>query len=283
MTEQAKVLDPRAAGGKRFAGRIAIVTGAGQGIGRATARRFAEEGGIVMVADRNPAGAERTCQELRDYGAEAEIWLGDVSSAAGAKALVAATIARFGHVDILVPTAGGSMYGPKLGWEYTEEEMLANVQNNFWTTMWCDWAVLPHMVERKSGAIVNIGSNSPRGTMRLPYAASKGGVFAMTTSLALETAELGVRVNCVAPHWTVSDDPADRIVTRIPGEKPRDVNPADRDAQFQDLASRHLQNIPMRRPGLKEEQAAAIAFLASDDASFITGQILSVGGGAAVP
>src|SRR4030095_14862180 len=178
-----------------------IVTGSGQGIGRATARRFAEEGARVMIADRNPAGAERTCGELRDYGADAETWIGDVSSAEGAKALMAATVARFGRIDILVNTAGGSMYGPKLGWEYTPEEMMANVQNNFWTTMWCCWAALPYLVDKKPGAIVNIGSTSPRGTMRLPYAASKGGVFAMTTSLALETATMGVRINCVAPHY----------------------------------------------------------------------------------
>jgi NAD(P)-dependent dehydrogenase (short-subunit alcohol dehydrogenase family) len=112
----------------------------------------------------------------------------------------------------------------------------------------------------------------------LPYAASKGGVFAITTSLALETATLGIRINCVAPHWSVSEDPSDRLVTRIPGETVPGAS-ADRD-QHQSLAERHLQNIPMRRPGLKEEQAAAITFLASDDASFITGQILSVGGGA---
>src|SRR5207253_1832503 len=183
----------------------------------------------------------------------------------------------------LVNAAGGSMYGPKYGWEYTPEELLANVQNNFWTTMWCCWAVLPHMVEQKSGAIVNLGSNSPRGTMRLPYAASKGGVFAITTSLALETATMGVRINCVAPHYSVSEDPSDRMVTRIPGERPAERDSEQARAQAEDLASRHLQNIPMRRPGTKEEQAAAIAFLASDDASFITGQILSVGGGATVP
>ena len=283
MDGTATTLDPRAAGGKRLRGRIAIVTGGGQGIGRATARRFAEEGAIVMIADRNAAGADRTCGELRDYGARAETWIGDVSSSEGAKALMAATVGRLDRIDILVNTAGGSMYGPKLGWEYTEDEMIANVQNNFWTTMWCCWAALPYMVERKSGAIVNVGSNSPRGTMRLPYAASTGGVFAITTSMALETATMGIRITCVAPHCSVSEDPTDQLVSRVPTDRRRSEDPEERRAQFESLASRHLQNIPMRRPGTKEEQAAAIAFLASDDASFITGQILSVGGGAAVP
>jgi NAD(P)-dependent dehydrogenase (short-subunit alcohol dehydrogenase family) len=281
--EARKVLDPKAAGGKRFLGKVAVVTGAGQGIGRATARRLAEEGATVLVADRNRAGAERTCGELRGYGAEADLWIGDVSSADGAKALMAAAVERWGRIDVLVNTVGGSMYGPKLGWEYTPEELQANVQNNFWTTMWCCWAALPYMVERQSGAIVNLGSNSPRGTMRFPYAAAKGGVFAMTTSLALETATMGIRINCVAPHWSVSEDPDDGMVTRIPGESRREMSAEQRQAQFERLAAQHLQNIPMRRPGQKEEQAAAIAFLASDDASFVTGQILSVGGGATVP
>jgi dihydroxycyclohexadiene carboxylate dehydrogenase len=261
--------------------KVVVITGAGQGIGRATARRMAQEGALIMIADRNPAGANRTRDELREHGATAEVLIGDVSQAEGAKHLMAATKERFGRIDILVNNAGGSMYGPKLGWEYTAEELLANVQNNFWTTMWCCWAVLPYMVEQRSGAIVNLGSNAPQGTMRLPYAASKGGVFAITTSLALETATLGVRINCVAPHWSVSEDPGDRLVTRIPGqEAPRQASEVQ--AQHQSLAEHHLQNIPMRRPGLKEEQAAAITFLASDDASFITGQVLSVGGGARV-
>src|SRR5205823_12742923 len=118
--------------------------------------------------------------------------------------------------------------------------------------------------------------------MRLPYAAAKGGVFAITTSLALETATLGIRINCVAPHWSVSEDPDDRLVTRLPGQRPTPAGSDTRQAERAQLADRHLQNIPMRRPGTKAEQAAAIAFLASDDASFITGQILSVAGGATV-
>jgi dihydroxycyclohexadiene carboxylate dehydrogenase len=272
------VLDARAAGAKRLLGRVAVITGAGQGIGRATARRMAEEGAKIMIAERNAAGATRTRDELRAYGATAEMHLADISRPETAQELMAATKERFGRIDILVNNAGGAMYSPQLGWEYTPEQILANIQNNLFTTLWCCWAVLPHMVAQKAGAIVNLGSSAPQGTGRLPYAASKGGVFAITTSLALETAELGIRINCVAPHWSVSEDRDDRLVTRIPGEAARP--PAEAGALHQSLAEQHLQNIPMRRPGLKEEQAAAIAFLASDDASFITGQILSVGGGA---
>ena len=271
-------LDSRAAGARRLAGRIAIITGAGQGIGRATARRMAEEGASIMVSDRDPRGAQRTRDELRDHGATAETHVADISQPETARALMAATKERFGGIDILVNNAGGAMYAPQLGWDYTPEQILANVQNNLFTTLWCCWAVLPYMVEQRSGVIVNVGSNAPQGTMRLPYAASKGGVFAITTSLALETAEMGIRINCVAPHWSVSEDPSDRLVTRIPGEAP--ASGAVQREQQRSLAEQHLRNIPMGRPGLKEEQAAAIAFLASDDASFITGQILSVGGGA---
>jgi dihydroxycyclohexadiene carboxylate dehydrogenase len=278
VTDSSRVLDPRAAGAKRLEGRIAIITGSGQGIGRATARRMAEEGAAIMIVDRNAHGAERTRDELRHYGATAEMHVSDISQPDSAKALMAAAKERFSRIDILVNNAGGAMHSPQRGWEYTPQQIMANVQNNFFTALWCCWAVLPYMVEQKSGAIVNVGSSAPQGTGRLPYAASKGGVFAITTSLALETATLGIRINCVAPHWSVSEDPSDRLVTRIPGETVPGAS-ADRD-QHQSLAERHLQNIPMRRPGLKEEQAAAITFLASDDASFITGQILSVGGGA---
>ena len=110
--------------------------------------------------------------------------------------------------------------------------------------------------------------------MRFPYAAAKGGVFAITTSLGLETAKLGVRVNAIAPHWTVSDD---KMIDRLG----RSIKPGALGVS-EETAQRHLGNIPMGRPGRPEEQAAAIAFLASDDASFITGQIISVGGGAYV-
>jgi NAD(P)-dependent dehydrogenase (short-subunit alcohol dehydrogenase family) len=277
MVEALRVLDPRAAGAKRLKGKIAVVSGAGQGHGRATARRFAEEGATVMVVDRYPPGAERTHRELTEYGAQAATFIGDMSSWQTAKAAMAEAKERFGRIDILVNVAGGSMHGPKLGWEYTPEELMANVQNNLWTCMWGCWAVLPHMVQQRSGAIVNFGSHAVRGTHRLGYAAAKGGVFAITTSLSLETAKLGVRVNCVVPHLS-GGEPGDRLIGRVPGARP--ATEEERRASREELETRHLGNIPMGRAGTTQEVAAAVTFLASDDASYITGEILCVGGGA---
>lgn len=261
-------------GARRFEGRSAVITGAGQGIGRATALRLGAEGARVIVVDRHAEGGERVVAELRTASVDAHFVNHDISSPEGARAVVADAIERFSDVDVFVNCVGGSQYGPKLAWDYTVEEIRANVDSNLWTTLWCCWAILPHMVKRGSGAIVNVGSNSPRGTMRFPYAASKGGVFAITTSLGLETAKLGVRVNAIAPHWTVSPD---KTIDRLG----RSVIPGGH-AVSEETAARHLGNIPMGRPGRPEEQAAAIAFLASDDASFITAQIISVGGGAFV-
>lgn len=281
MSDTVKVLDSRAAGGKRLKDRIAIITGGGQGIGRATARRMAEEGARVMIADQHQPGADRSAGQLRDYGADAETFIGDLSEWPTAKNLMAATVERSGRVDILVNCAGGAMYAGKPGWEYKPEEMVANVRNNLWTTMWCCWAALPYMVEQRSGAIVNIASTAVRGTERLPYAASKGAVIAITTSLALETATMGVRINCVAPFWSAKPL-GDALFAREPGR----LGPQTQEewqAWYDRLAAKFIPQIPMHRAGTMEEQAAAITFLASDDASFITGQVLTVGGGAKVP
>lgn len=259
---------------KRFSNRSAVVTGAGQGIGRATVLRLASEGARVLVVDRNVAGADRVVAELRDASVEAFAAYENIASPEGAQHLCDLAISKLGTVDVLVNCVGGQKYGPKFAWDYTADEIRENVDNNLWTTLWCCWAFLPHMIERKSGAIVNVGSNSPRGTMRFPYAAAKGGVFAITTSLGIETAKMGVRVNAIAPHFTLSDD---RLVDRLG----RDVD-GSQSSLDEETVKRHLSNIPMGRPGRAEEQAAAIAFLASDDASFITAQIVSVGGGAFV-
>ena len=135
MSQTTNVLDPRAAGGKRLQGKKAIITGAGQGHGRATARRFIEEGASVMIVDRHQPGAERVRDELRAFGGEAETFIGDIGNHEAAKSLMDTTKERFGRIDILVNNVGGAFKLPgsgDMGWEKTPEDLIANVQNNLY-------------------------------------------------------------------------------------------------------------------------------------------------------
>ncbi len=277
MSQTTNVLDPRAAGGKRLQGKKAIVTGSGQGRGRATARRFIEEGASVMIVDRHQPGAERVRDELRAYGGEAEVFIGDIGNHETAKSLMNTTKERFGRIDILVNNVGGAFKLPgsgDMGWEKTPEDLIGNVQNNLFTCLWCCWAVAPIMIEQRSGSIVNFGSHAVRGTGRLGYAAAKGGIWAITTSLALELAPYNVRINLVVPHASTRSE-GDTLVTRIPGETPPPGGRGSVSANSPNLAT-----IPLDRPGTPEEVAAAVTFLASDDASFTTAESICVGGGA---
>ena len=271
-------LDPRAAGGHRLAGRVALITGAGQGHGRATARRMASEGASIMIAERFEPGALRTRDELREYGTEAEFVLGDMQDPDFVKSLVAQTKDRFGRIDILVNNVGGAQGGGKLGWEFTPDELRANVNNSLYTCLWGCWAVLPVMIEQQSGSIINFGSHAVRGTHRLGYAAAKGGVVAITTSLSLEAAPYNVRINAVVPHVSTRAED-DTLVARIPGQ-PITRGQAGGVGLGQGLNDPRYSPIPLNRPGTPEEIAAVVTFLASDDASFTTGQVICVGGGA---
>src|SRR5579862_2824468 len=270
-------LDPRAAGAKRFVGKVCVVAGAGQGIGRATARRLAQEGGTVVVGDMVESSAQRVVDELREFGAEASKFVGDLSKREIAGGLIQHAISTHTQVDVLVNIVGGTIWAQPFN-EYTPEQIEAEVNKSFWPPIWCTWAVLPHMIERRTGAIVSMGSHSVVSVDRVPYAASKGGVIAMTTSLSKEVAKYGIRVNCVAPHATVA---ADRVTPRNPDHVKR--SPEEQAAHEAILNERRMREIPMGRTAVPEEQASAIAFLASDDASFITGQVLPVGGGATFP
>ena len=145
--------------------------------------------------------------------------------------------------------------------------------------MWCCLAVLPIMMEQKSGSIVNLGSQAPRGLHRLPYAVGKGGIFALTKVLAMEYGSYGIRVNTVSPAGTAVPD---RITSRLqigPGVM-ADEDASEEAQEYRRLMGEDIRNQQaIKRSGLPEEQASAIAFLASDDASFITGQVINCSGG----
>ena len=279
------VLDPRACGARRFVDQVCIVTGAGQGIGRATARRLAQEGGKIVVEDLYQASVDRTLKELLDVGIEAIGFTGDVTKVGVTQDLMAKTKEVFGRIDVLVNVVGGT-YANKPFEEYTIPEVEREIDRSLWSALWCCHSVLPYMLEQGKGAIVNLSSHSVVSTGRIPYGSAKGGVVALTTSLSKEVAARGVRINCIAPHSTVHVDelvPRDpekaaAVARMSPEEKAAaDAGAAEREARAN---ARRANEIPMNRRADPTEQASAIAFFASEDASFITGQVLPVGGGA---
>ena len=271
-------LDARAAGAMRLKDRVCVVTGAGQGIGRATARRLGQEGGRIVVADRVDESATQTVAELADHGVDATKVLVDLATFAGAQELMASARKAYGRVDVLVNNVGGTIW-IKPFHLYGAEEVELELQRSLYPTMWCCLAVLPIMMAQKAGSIVNVGSQSTRGLHRLPYATSKGGILALTKVMAMEYGRYGIRVNTMAPGGT---EITDRVTPRqfiAPGVM-ADDGPADEAEQYRREMAEDIRNQQaLRRRGLPEEQAAAIAFLASDDASFITGQVVNCSGG----
>ena len=271
-------LDPRAAGGKRLKDKVCIVTGSGQGIGRATARRLGEEGGTIVVADRVDESATRTVGELRENGVEAMKVLADVGSLTGAQDLMDQVVKQYGRIDVLVNNVGGTIWAQPYH-KYTEEQVNHELQRTLYPTMWCCLAVLPIMMEQESGSIVNLGSQSPRGLHRLPYAVGKGGIFALTKVLSMEYGSYGIRINTVSPGGTAVPD---RITSRLQLSEGvmAEAEENDEAAMYRQQMGEDIRNQQsIKRSGLPEEQAATIAFLASDDASFITGANLVVDGG----
>ena len=274
-------LDPRAAGARRFEGQVAVVTGAGQGIGAATARRLAQEGASIVIGDMVEETSQRVCTDIQEFGGSCVIALGELSKWENAEALMARAIDAYGRVDVLANVAGGTIWFQSFQY-YTPEQIEAEINKSFWTAVWCCRAALPYMIEQKSGAIVNIATHAVTGRFRVPYAAAKAGQIGLTTSLAREVAHLGIRVNCVAPSGTGADD---RITPRNYGievlvpELPEE----ERVEQEKYRVETRSLEVPMGRRGEAFEQASAIAFLASHDASYITGQVLAVGGGQPYP
>jgi dihydroxycyclohexadiene carboxylate dehydrogenase len=271
-------LDARAAGARRLEDKVCVVTGAGQGIGRATARRLGQEGGKIVVADRVEASASETMSQLRDHGVDAAKVLVDLATFAGAQQLMSEARKAYGRIDVLVNNVGGTIW-IKPFHLYTAEEVELELQRSLYPTMWCCLAVLPIMMEQKSGSIVNVGSQSTRGLYRLPYATAKGGIVALSKVLAMEYGRHGIRVNTMAPGGT---EITDRVTPRQfigSGVMADDGAEGAAEEYRREMAEDIRNQQALRRRGLPDEQAAAIAFLASDDASFITGQVINCSGG----
>ena len=247
----------------RFAGRVAIVTGAAQGIGRAVALRMAAEGAQVVLVDRSELVHE-VSREARGMAV-----LADLETFSGATAAVTEAYAAYGRVDILVNNVGGTIWAKPYA-EYTEAQIEAEIRRSLFPTLWCCRAVLPVMVAGSGGVIVNVSSVATRGVNRVPYAAAKGGVNAITACLAFEYAGHGIRVNAVAPGGT--EAPPRRVPRNAGGD-------GDRPEWWDQVVAQTKASSLMHRYGSTDEQAAAILFLASDEASYITGQTLPVAGG----
>jgi dihydroxycyclohexadiene carboxylate dehydrogenase len=184
----------------------------------------------------------------------------------------------YGRIDVLVNNVGGTIW-MKPYHLYKEEEVVLEIERSLYPTLWCCLAVLPIMMAQKSGSIVNLGSQAVRGLYRVPYAASKGGILALGKVLAMEYGRYGIRVNTVSPGGT---DIADRVTPRLlirPGVMADEGAKAEADNYRREMMEDSQNQQALRRRGLPEEQAAAIAFLASDDASFITGEVINCSGG----
>lgn len=238
-------------------GKVALVTGAAAGIGRAIAGRFAAEGARLVLADLS----EQVGELAAALPVEAFPFVGDLSDEHTVRDLVARAVERFGAMDILVNNAGGGVIRPFL--EHTPETLRQTIDRNLWTTVWCCYLVLPVMLRQGWGRIINVGADSVRNGLpeHAAYNAAKGGVHALTTGLAREFATHGITVNTVAPCMVATP-----MVQQLIDEKSAWIK------QFADV-------IPMGRPGTMAEIASMVAYLARDEAAFVTGQVISVNGG----
>ena len=256
----------------RFAGKVALVTGAAQGIGRSVALRLAREGARIALVDRSDL-VQEVRQEAEVAGAEALAITADLETYAGATAAVSGARERFGRVDVLVNNVGGTIWARPFA-EYGEAQIEAEIRRSLFPTLWCCRAVLPAMLENGGGAIVNVSSVATRGLNRVPYAAAKGGVNAVTACLAWEYAGQGIRVNAVAPGGT--EAPPRRVPRNLAA--PPEQSEQER-GWWREVVEQTKASSLMRRYGTTEDQAAAILFLASDEAAYITGVTLPVAGG----
>lgn len=246
-------------------GQVAVITGAARGIGFAIARRFAESGADLVLADLDSdalSSAQNTL--IEEFKVDVITFAADLSQEERTSELQARSRERFGGVQILVNCAGGGVIRPFL--EHTPETLKATVDRNLWTTLWCTRSFLPEMLNAGYGRIINLGADSVRNGLwdHAAYNAAKGGVHALTTGLAREFATSGVTFNTVAPCAVATPQLVHFIET-----KP-------------ELAKRFIDVIPMGRAGEVEEVASMVHYLALRESGYVTGQVISVNGGSSM-
>ena len=253
-----------------LSGKTALVTGGSRGLGLQMAHALGEAGAKVLLTSRKANDLQEAAAELKAAGIEADWIAADCADEADIDRLAQEAVQRLGHVDILINNAGASWGSPAedhptAAWD---KVMNLNVRGYF---LLAQQVGKKSMLPRKKGAIVNVSSIATRSVNRVPYGAAKGGVNALTACLAFENGERGIRVNAVAPGGT--EAPARRI--------PRNTAKQSKKEQvwYQEIVDQTVSSTLMKRYGTLDEQAAAILFLASDEASYITGTVLPVGGG----
>ena len=240
--------------------RIALVTGAASGIGAATARRFAREGATVAINDAKPEGLDAVAGEIRAAGAKALVLPGDVTKKADCERIVLDVTRTFGRLDILINNAG--INRDAMAAKMTEEQWDAVLSVNLKGTFLCAQAALPGMRERAWGRVVNTSSIGALGNIgQANYAASKAGVIGLTKTLALEYAKYGVTVNAIAPGPVMT-----AMLAGVP----------------EAIRERIIAQVPVGRIASPDEIAGVHVFLASEDAAFITGQVIFADGGMSV-
>lgn len=251
----------------RVQDRVAIVTGAANGLGQAIATRLAEEGALLVLGDIEAAGLERTVASLGAIGAEAVTVVGDLTEEEPVQQLVQTAVERFGRIDILVNNVGGSR-NAKI-WEMTAENWDFVLRLNLRSTFLCTRHAVPHMMQQRAGKIVCISSGAREGTPwtayyqgGAAYSAAKAGVHGFIRDVALELAEYGINVNAVAPG---------PIDTERAGENLRHLN------ETVDYSPNRM--TPLGRLGQPVEVANAVLFLVSEEAAYITGHTMAVAGG----
>lgn len=254
---------------RRFDDKVMVVTGAAQGIGRRVAERAASEGARVLIVDRSPARDE-VVDAIRDAGGVAEAISVDLETWLGCETAMQKACDLWGSIDIVINNVGGTIWAKPFE-HYEPEQIDAEVRRSLFPTLYCCRAAIERMLPQGSGTIVNVSSIATRGLNRVPYAAAKGGVNALTASLAWEVAERGIRVVATAPGGTEAPP---RVVPRNPNAEEE-----QREDWYQTIVDQTIQSSFMKRYGTLDEQAGPILFLASDEASYITGVTVPVGGG----